>query len=332
MMEKRQLDILKVADAPSDDQIIVWGVVYPSIQKDSQKDDADPVDAEVACHNFLAEGKNQNIDIYHNRRKIDAVVVEHFFTRKGDPDFPEDQWIDAVRISDPEVVGMVRKGELNGVSNFISLVPKEASQTPFQKEDNMSNPSMRPDQKLQSECYRLLAKVDEIKESSKPVLKNPKFQAINSAVHDDITNLVTRLKSEMAALNSQINMLIANRSKPARVAKKDDKGFVGSFGPAGGNQVVKSDSDDGWESALDRAVSKRKAEESPVIHSKPAQKASKPPFSFAGSFDHQNIVVAVRKSTDAEDPGDGWGRSLDRLVKSARDGVTGTRVFGHIGR
>lgn len=113
-MASQQFNILKQAD--SGDQITVWGVVYPSMRVDTQKDGAEPGDVEKACHQWMAKGIVKNIDIYHERQKIDAAVVENFFTRKGDPDFPQEQWVVAVQINDADVCDAVRKGELNGFS------------------------------------------------------------------------------------------------------------------------------------------------------------------------------------------------------------------------
>lgn len=116
MTNFRQIDILKKDDSGDGDSITVWGVVYPSLKKDTQQDAADVSDVRKACHLWMSKGIVRNIDIYHERKKIDAVVVENFFTRKGDPDFPPDQWVAGVQINDADVCAMVRKGELNGFS------------------------------------------------------------------------------------------------------------------------------------------------------------------------------------------------------------------------
>jgi hypothetical protein len=69
------------------------------------------------AHRFMVNQNQRNIDKNHTRSPEEAVVVESFIVRKGDPDFPlEGAWAVGIWVQDPDLWELVKNGELNGLS------------------------------------------------------------------------------------------------------------------------------------------------------------------------------------------------------------------------
>lgn len=94
---------------------IVKGIVYTAGYVDTDGETVSKQDIQNAAWSFLAEGKVLNIDIQHNYEKSGCYVVESYMTEEGDPHFPADSWVIAVKCTD-EIFEKVESGELNGFS------------------------------------------------------------------------------------------------------------------------------------------------------------------------------------------------------------------------
>lgn len=102
-----------------DDELqIVWGEVYIPNLPDSQGDYMTADEIRKAAYNFAAQGRLDQIDRMHDQDtdSCDAVAVETFIARKGDPVFIEGAWVIAVHVRDPEVWAAVKRGDFNGFS------------------------------------------------------------------------------------------------------------------------------------------------------------------------------------------------------------------------
>lgn len=99
-----------------DEKQIVVGQVYAPDTLDSHGHYMSAADLEEVAHQFLADGLTTSIDVQHDNITVDAVIVESFIARKGDPDFEEGSWVAATKINDPAVWQMVKDGQINGYS------------------------------------------------------------------------------------------------------------------------------------------------------------------------------------------------------------------------
>lgn len=94
---------------------IVKGIVYTALDVDTDGETMSVEDVQKAAWNFLAQRKEKNIDIQHDWQASGCAVVESYVTEKGDPNFPENSWVMAVKCTD-EIFQKVIDGELNGFS------------------------------------------------------------------------------------------------------------------------------------------------------------------------------------------------------------------------
>jgi hypothetical protein len=95
---------------------LVYGEVYSPGVPDAHGDFMTETTIRKMAHGFLENMRVAKIDTNHDHELVDAVVVESFLAREGDPDFIPGSWVAGVHIKDPEVWASVKKGELNGFS------------------------------------------------------------------------------------------------------------------------------------------------------------------------------------------------------------------------
>jgi Putative phage serine protease XkdF len=105
---------------------IVYGEVYTPNVIDTHNEMMMAEDVEIMAHRFLATMKNDRIDIMHNNRVIQAVVVESFIARESDPDWHEGAWVLGLKVDDAEVWQDIKDGKLNGYS-IETLVTKKTA-------------------------------------------------------------------------------------------------------------------------------------------------------------------------------------------------------------
>lgn len=123
ILRKSQGDAPEIADAPyaikkvfNDDEQIVLGQVYAPDTLDSHGHYMSAAELRMTAHQFMMDGLLTSIDVQHDNNPVDAVIVESFIARKGDPDFEEGAWVAATKIKDPMLWRMVKNGEINGYS------------------------------------------------------------------------------------------------------------------------------------------------------------------------------------------------------------------------
>jgi len=94
---------------------VVKGIVYTALDVDTDGETMSVEDVQKSAWNFLAQRKEKNIDIQHDWQESGCTVVESYVTEKGDPNFPENSWVMAVKCTD-DIFQKVVDGELNGFS------------------------------------------------------------------------------------------------------------------------------------------------------------------------------------------------------------------------
>lgn len=96
----------------------IYGTVYEADKTDAHGDWADMSTIRKAAHEFLAKGKNANIDSEHNEVPNGTIMVESYTTDKS--------W-EVVLQTDPagEVFKKVQKGDYQGLSMMGTAVRKD---------------------------------------------------------------------------------------------------------------------------------------------------------------------------------------------------------------
>lgn len=112
------MQISKKQVIKSDDEQIVFAVVYSPMEIDTDGEAATPYAIRQAAHKFLSSGKIDKIDLLHNGIETGSEVIESFVVRgDDDPDgFAKDDWVIGVKINDPDLWSAIKKGEINGFS------------------------------------------------------------------------------------------------------------------------------------------------------------------------------------------------------------------------
>lgn len=98
------------------DQQLVTGVVYSPWVLDSHGHYMSDVEVEKTCHAFLAQGRQDQVDVMHDNKVIKALVVETYIERVGSEEVPVGSWVATTKINDKVVWNRIKKGELNGYS------------------------------------------------------------------------------------------------------------------------------------------------------------------------------------------------------------------------
>jgi hypothetical protein len=111
------------------DEQIVLGEVYAPDVIDAHGHFMTASELRKTAHRFMADGLLTSIDVQHDNELVDAVIVESFIARKGDPDFREGSWVAATKINDKDVWKQVKDGKLNGYSFEIMTYREKADVT-----------------------------------------------------------------------------------------------------------------------------------------------------------------------------------------------------------
>ena len=99
-----------------EDQQIVKGVVYSPWVLDSHGHYMSDKEVEKTCHAFLMSGRQDQVDVMHDNRVINAMVVESYIDHVGGDDIPPGSWMATTKIFDKSVWKQVKSGALNGYS------------------------------------------------------------------------------------------------------------------------------------------------------------------------------------------------------------------------
>lgn len=104
---------IKKTDA---EEQIVFGEVYAPGFPDSHGDFMKAETIKQMAYDFLRKGNQSQIDLHHTQQVSGCYVVESFIAREDDPVFIPGAWVIGVKVPDPEIWALVKKGELNGFS------------------------------------------------------------------------------------------------------------------------------------------------------------------------------------------------------------------------
>ncbi|MFH0822771.1 MAG: XkdF-like putative serine protease domain-containing protein [Pseudomonadota bacterium] len=105
----------------------VTGVVYAPLMVDTDGEAMDSAEIERMAHRFLADGKTDRIDVFHNGCPVQAAIVESFISGAENPDFPTGAWVVTMKINDDNLWTRIKKGEINGFSWAGTAVPSPRS-------------------------------------------------------------------------------------------------------------------------------------------------------------------------------------------------------------
>ena len=75
-----------------------------------------PETLERMAHEFSTNGHHRHVSVMHQGNRIDAVIVESWLAKKGDPKFTPGTWLVVIKINDPSVWQAIENGLLKGVS------------------------------------------------------------------------------------------------------------------------------------------------------------------------------------------------------------------------
>jgi len=107
-----QYTIAKVAV----DEQTVTGQVYAPDTLDAHGHYMTAAELKKVAHRFMANGLATSIDLQHDNKLVDAVIVESFIARPNDPEYEAGSWVATVKINDSNVWKMVKDGQINGYS------------------------------------------------------------------------------------------------------------------------------------------------------------------------------------------------------------------------
>jgi hypothetical protein len=127
---KINFSITKVDEAKG----ILYGIAYMADVVDSQGDWTDEPTLETACHKFLEQGRQREVDLMHDGRLGKGVVVESgmiYAPHKNYPPITTPSWAMAIKIGDE---AKLRINEIGGFSisgrakfDFTAKPPQKSS-------------------------------------------------------------------------------------------------------------------------------------------------------------------------------------------------------------
>jgi hypothetical protein len=112
---EREIKIAKY----DDEKGLVYGIVYAPDDLDTDQEFATSETIEKAAYQFMADLSLHNVDAQHDFQKRDAVVVESWLTKAGDPLFPDDppgSWAVGIKVNDEALKADIRDGKVKGLS------------------------------------------------------------------------------------------------------------------------------------------------------------------------------------------------------------------------
>ena len=125
----------------SDEEGVVYGIVYSPNEIDSQGDFADANTIKTAAYKFMKSGFAKNVDLEHSFNNVDAYVCQSWLIKSGDPMFPnekEGSWAVAIKLESDELKDAVKKGEISGIS-MAGVANKIQAQDTNKSENSLTN-------------------------------------------------------------------------------------------------------------------------------------------------------------------------------------------------
>jgi hypothetical protein len=105
---------------------LIYAEVYSPMSLDSGNEFMRADQIEAMAHRFLANQRGAQIDVEHDNGLVDAVVVESFIARAGDPLFTAGAWVVAIHLKDAALWQMALDGDINGLSMEAMVVRQES--------------------------------------------------------------------------------------------------------------------------------------------------------------------------------------------------------------
>lgn len=103
--------------AKSEEQHLVFGEVYSPTRPDAQDEYMKKEWIQKMAHDFLRNGRMQQIDVMHNNKVAKGCsVVESFIARDDDKEYIPGSWVIGVHVPEAELWDSIKKGEINGFS------------------------------------------------------------------------------------------------------------------------------------------------------------------------------------------------------------------------
>lgn len=102
-----------------DEKRLVYGIVYPPDEADTEGHTMTAAEIEKAAHEFLQSGRTGQVDRDHDEDPDEGYVVESYIISKGDARFPTDpsgSWAVVIKVTADDTWKQVKKGELSGIS------------------------------------------------------------------------------------------------------------------------------------------------------------------------------------------------------------------------
>ncbi|WP_086243965.1 XkdF-like putative serine protease domain-containing protein [Campylobacter devanensis] len=125
----------------SDEEGVVYGIVYSPNEIDSQGDFADANTIKTAAYSFMKSGFAKNVDREHSFNNVDAYVCQSWLIKSGDPVFPDEKegsWAVAIKLESDELKDAVKKGEISGIS-MAGVANKIQAQETSKSENSLTN-------------------------------------------------------------------------------------------------------------------------------------------------------------------------------------------------
>ena len=125
----------------SDEEGVVYGIVYSPNEIDSQGDFADANTIKTAAYSFMKSGFAKNVDREHSFNNVDAYVCQSWLIKSGDPVFPDEKegsWAVAIKLESDELKDAVKKGEISGIS-MAGVANKIPAQETSKSENSLTN-------------------------------------------------------------------------------------------------------------------------------------------------------------------------------------------------
>lgn len=103
----------------SDEEGVVYGIVYSPDQEDSQGDFATADEIKKAAYAFMKNRNTLNVDKDHSFDIEKAFVSESWVLKENDPVFPDEpagSWAVAIQLEDEELKKSAKNGDIGGIS------------------------------------------------------------------------------------------------------------------------------------------------------------------------------------------------------------------------
>lgn len=103
----------------SDEEGVVYGIVYAPDEVDTDGDYTDVDEIKKAAYAFMKSKNTGNVDKDHSFEDEDAFIAQSWILKENDPLFPDEpagSWAVAIQLEDEELIKAVKDGDIAGIS------------------------------------------------------------------------------------------------------------------------------------------------------------------------------------------------------------------------